>query len=161
MGFLDKLKSAWEWVKSAIQKVWARFKAFIVKVASYVKTVLRGVLRYIVEKAMGGYYYVKDKIKAGLKKFFLIFTKKRTGGDSFKTIIEEARKSEKIGTEDVDAKDIFGDDQTTSSDVDIHLVQTDAEINTENVYSISADNLSDDLRAKAAANDVSEINLNI
>jgi len=161
MGFLDKLKSAWEWVKGAIQRVWARFKAYIVKVASYVKTVLRGALRYIIEKAMGGYIYVRDKIKAGLKKFFLIFTKKQTGGDSFKKTIEDAKNSGKIGTENIDATDIFGDNQTSTSDVDIHLVQTDNEYNTENVYSVSADSLSDDLRAKAAAHDVSEINLNI
>lgn len=156
MGFLDYIKSAWEWVKGAIQKVWARFKAFIVKVANYVGTVIRGAFRYLIEKALGGYIYVRDKIKAGLKKFFLIFTKKN---DGFKDIIDDARKGNKIGTENIDVNDIFPPEQTYQSQYDIHVVQTDEQFNTENVYSVSADNMTDDLRAKAAAHEVSEINI--
>ena len=40
MGFLDYIKSAWEWVKSSIQKLWNKFKAFLVKVANWANTVM-------------------------------------------------------------------------------------------------------------------------
>lgn len=152
MGFLDYIKSAWEWVKSAIQKAWTRFKVFLVKVADYAKTVIR-TLRDLAQKALKDISNLFEKIKAGLKKFFLIFTKKN---DGFKPTIEKAKKEGKIGTSDVNAKDIFGID----ADYDFHIVQTDEEYNTENVYSVSPEQLSEEMRDKVAATDVHEIKLN-
>lgn len=157
MGFLDYIKSAWEWVKSAIQKVWARFKVFLVKVADFARSVKKAVAN-LVQKAMKGISSLKEKFKLGLKKLFLIFTKKKNqdGQDNFKDIIEKAKSKGKVGTETISGEDVFG---ASISDVDIHVVQTDSDYNTENVYSISAEKLSADLRAKAAAHEVSEINI--
>lgn len=152
MGFLDYIKSAWEWVKSAIQKVWARFKVFLVKVADFACSVKKTIAN-LVQKAMKGINNLKEKFKSGLKKLFLIFTKKN---DGFGEIIKEAEKKGKVGTTNVSGADIFG---TSTSDVDIHVTQTDSDYNTENIYSISAEKLSADLRAKAAAHEVLEINI--
>lgn len=152
MGFLDYIKSAWEWVKGAIQKAWARFKAFLVKVADYAKTVIR-TLRDLVQKAMRGVSNLIEKIKSGAKKFFLIFTKKN---DGFKSTIEKAKVDGKIGTQNVNAEDIFGED----TDYDMHIVQTDEEFNTENVHSVSPDQLSEDMIKKVAAADVHELKFN-
>lgn len=145
------------WAKSSIRKVWDRFKVFLVKVADLAHSVKKTVAN-LVQKVMRGISDLKDKFKLGLKKLFLIFTKKRNqnGQDNFKDIIEEARKEGKIGTEDISGTDIFG---AVASEFDIHIVQTDSDYNTENVYSISAEKLSADLRAKAAAHEVSEINI--
>lgn len=156
MSFLDKIKSAWQWIKSAIQKAWARFKVFLVKVANFGRTIL-GAVRNLVQKAMLGIAYLKEKFKAGIKKLFLIFTKKNTSGDSFKDTIKKAQKEGKIGEEDINGRDIF--ETAQEAEYDIHIVQTDSEFNTENVYSVSADKLSDELKAKATAHEVSEINI--
>lgn len=157
MGFLDYIKSAWEWVKGAIQKAWARFKAFIVKVANFAKTVL-GALKELAQKALRGIANLFEKIKAGLKKFFLIFTRKEKNG-GFTEIIKKAKDEGKMGEPiNVPASDIF---DLSPADVDIHIVQTDEEFNTENVHSISAEELSEDLRKKVASADVHEININI
>lgn len=155
MGFLDYIKSAWEWVKSAIQKAWERFKAFLVKVADYTKTVIR-TLRELAQKAMRGISNLIEKIKSGAKKFFLIFTKKNKSG-GFTEIIKKAQEDGKVGQADVNASDIF---DTTPADVDIHIVQTDADFNTENVHSVSAEELSEDMRQKVASADVHELKFN-
>lgn len=152
MGFLDYIKSAWEWVKEAIQKAWARFKAFIVKVADYKKTVIR-TLRNLAQEAMKGISNLIEKIKAGVKKFFLIFTKKN---DGFKSTITKAKNEGKIGTQNVNAEDIFGE----NTDYDLHIVQTDEEFNTENVHSVSPDQLSEDMVKKVAAAEVHELKFN-
>lgn len=153
MGFLDYIKSAWEWVKSAIQKVWARFKAFLVKVADYAQTVIY-TLKNLAQKVLRWISNLFEKIKDGVIKFFLIFTKKN---DGFKSIIEKAKEEGgKVGVIEEDARNIFGID----SDYDFHIVQTDKEYNTENVYSVSPDQLSEDMRNKVAAANVHEINFN-
>ncbi|WP_297278612.1 hypothetical protein [uncultured Brachyspira sp.] len=171
MGFLDYIKSAWEWVKSAIQKVWSRFKVFIVKVANWIKTivgVIKSLIKSLVAKVASGLSYVagkiadglsivKEQLKNGVKKLFLVFTKKNANGLDFTEIIKKAKAEGKMGTDVVDSKDLFEDAQT--SDYDIHIIQTDAEFNTENVYSVSANELSEELRAKAMAHEVTEINL--
>lgn len=156
MGLLDYIKSAWEWVKSSIQKLWNKFKAFLVKVANWANTVM-GVLRDMVRKAMRGIQNLKEKIKNGLKKFFLIFIPKKSTGDAFKDKIKQADREGKKGNIDVPADAIFDDPQT--SDYDMFMVQTDSDLNSENIHSITADEISSDLRTRAMANEVSEINL--
>lgn len=159
MGFLDYIKSAWEWVKGAIQKVWARFKVFLVKVANFGRTVI-GAVRNLVQKAMQGIQNLREKFKSGLKKLFLIFTKKTSNSDGFKGTITTAIGEGKIGTAGIDANDIFGDSSCSTSDYDAHIVQTDNLFNTENVYSVSADKLTDDMVRRATSTPVSEININ-
>lgn len=156
MGFLDYIKSAWEWVKSSILKLWDKFKAFLVKVANWANTVM-GVLRDMVRKAMRGIQNLKEKIKNGLKKFFLIFIPKKSTGDAFKDKIKQAEQEGKKGDIDVPADAIFDDPQ--ESDYDMFMVQTDSDLNSENIHSISADEISSDLRARAMTHEVSEINL--
>lgn len=156
MGFLDYIKSAWEWVKNAIQKVWARFKVFFVKVAGYTTTVIQ-TLRTLAQNALRNIPNLLEKIKTGLKKFFLIFTPKT---DGFGEIIKRAKEENKDGVLNVNGKDIFLETKATDSDYDLHLAQTDKEYNTENVYSVSPEQLSEDMRNKVAAASVHEINFN-
>ena len=131
MEFLNYVKSTWksvwEWIKSAIQKVWAHFKAFLVKVADYAKTVmhtLRELIRKVVESTLISISIFVDWITSGFKKLFLVFTRKN---DGFKPIIEKAKEEGKIGTIDVNAKELFGID----TNYDFHIVQMDKEHNTE------------------------------
>lgn len=145
-----------DYIKSAVQKLWAKFKAFLVKVANWAKTVM-GVLRDLIQKAMRGIQNLKEKIKNGLKKFFLIFIPKKDTGDTFKGMIMKAQNEGKIGTANVDGDAICGDSQ--NSEYDMFMVQTDSGLNSENVHSITADQLSSDLRARAMAHQVSEINM--
>ncbi len=157
MGFLDFIKSSWEWIKNAIQKVWARFKVFLTKVADYVHTVM-GTLRKLAQKIKERIPDLVKKIKEGKKKFFLIFTSKKESG--FKGLIEKAyaEGNGKINIVEASGQDILG--EQAQSTHDIHLAQTDELFNTENVYSISPDQLAEDMRNKAAAADVHEIRFN-
>lgn len=152
MGFQDYITSNWEWVKSIIQKVWERFKVFLVKVADYAQTV-QSTLRKLVQNTLRRIPNFLEKIKTGVKRFFLIFTKKDRG---FKSIIDKAIEKGKTGVIYVNAKDIFAQD----SNYDFHIVQTDEDHNAENVYSVSPEQLSEEMRNKVAAADVHEIKVN-
>lgn len=153
MGLLDFITASWEWIKSAIHKAWSRFKLFFTKVANFAKTVMTGI-KSLVQKAIAWSSNFLQKLKDKTKKLFLVAIR-RTPADPFKDVIKKAQEGGQVGTIDVPAGDLG---LTSSADVDIHIVQSDENGNTENVHSIRADQITDELRSRLG-NGVSEINL--
>lgn len=141
------------WIISVVRACWTTFLVFLHGVIGMISAVIKAV-RYMIDKLIKKIDDWRDKIKEKIIRFFVIKTPKK----DFTEIINQAKNENKIGTITMD----LSEDTTnaTTADSDVHIVQTDGDFNTQNVYTLRGDKFSEEFRRKCSQ-EVTEIELNL
>lgn len=143
-------RSVIDWIKEAIRICWNTFLVLFAAVITVAGVIIKGI-KLLINKCLNGISNLAQKIKSKIIRFFVV----RTPKDPFKNAIEDAQKSGKYGTVDVN---LGGDYSYTSEDV--HIVQTDEDFNTQNVYTVSSDKFGSDFKNKFNE-EITEVNLSL
>ena len=141
------------WIVDVIKACWHTFLVFVWGVITMAGAIIKAI-RWMIDKLISKIDNWRDKIKKKVIKFFVVKTNKNS--DGFKPIIKKAQDEGKIKQISLD----LNEPNTTTANDDVHIVQTDGDLNTEHVYTVKGDKFGEDFR-RQCSEDVTEINLNL
>lgn len=142
-SIINTFGSLTTWVLSAINIIWATFRVYLAKIltiADFTKNVLKVMLTQLKERVDGWVDLIKNKVR----RFFVVITKHINSlqPDPFAPVIKKAIEEEKYSIEHMDMSEFMVLPDTIS------VVETDENLNTENVHSVKASMFGDDFRKK-------------
>ena len=141
------------WIVGVIKACWHTFLLFVWGVITMAGAIIKAI-RWMIDKLISKIDNWRDKIKKKVIKFFVVKTNKNS--DGFKPIIKKAQDEGKIKQIPLD----LNEPNTTTANDDVHIVQTDGDLNTEHVYTVKGDKFGEDFR-RQCSEEVTEINLNL
>lgn len=143
MTFKEFIGNTFNWIKKAIQSVWHVFKVLVKRVFKYLGAFMRAI-----GDVIGN---LRSDIEAGLKKIFVVKTKKSDLTD----IIIEAEKNGKVKKVQTTPDELFGTN-IEKTDYDYSIVITNNNFDPVKIETISAEELDKKIGEKFSE-DVSEI----
>ncbi len=143
MTFKEFIGNAFNWIKKAIQAVWHVFKVLVKRIFKLLGAFMRAIGDFIGN--------LRSDIEAGLKKIFVVRTKK----SDLAGIIRDAKNQGKVKEVTTTSDELFGTN-TERTDYDYSIVITDNDFDPVKIETISAEELDKKIGEKFSE-EVSEI----